>query len=105
MTCYLKNIYINKLCNTNCLIFKNIESINKSEHGKYRSYDFSSNALTTKKIYTKKSNGVSYECISKSGTGSFGVVFKAKIRHSGKLVAIKRVLQDMRYKVGYLLIE
>ncbi|WCJ23157.1 shaggy-like protein kinase 32 [Euphorbia peplus] len=32
------------------------------------------------------------------GTGSFGVVFKAKCLETGEVVAIKKVLQDRRYK-------
>lgn len=39
-----------------------------------------------------------YECVSRSGKGSFGVVYKAVTRGSGQVVAIKRVLQDPRYK-------
>jgi serine/threonine protein kinase len=41
----------------------------------------------------------SYECVERSGKGSFGVVFRAKDISSMKDVAIKRVLQDPRYKV------
>eukprot|EP00249_Psilotum_nudum_P022317 c28468_g3_i1 orf=523-1782(+) len=36
------------------------------------------------------------ECIV--GTGSFGVVFQAKCIETGEIVAIKKVLQDKRYK-------
>lgn len=34
------------------------------------------------------------------GNGSFGVVFEAKIRETGEKVAVKKVLQDRRYKVN-----
>lgn len=44
------------------------------------------------------SNKASYEYMTTVGTGSFGVVFKAKDTQTGRIVAIKRVLQDMRYK-------
>eukprot|EP01126_Amoeba_proteus_P053391 TRINITY_DN6504_c1_g2_i14.p1 TRINITY_DN6504_c1_g2~~TRINITY_DN6504_c1_g2_i14.p1 ORF type:complete len:210 (-),score=31.28 TRINITY_DN6504_c1_g2_i14:467-1096(-) len=39
-----------------------------------------------------------YECTGRSGKGSFGVVYKAIERDSNLVVAIKRVLQDPRYK-------
>lgn len=42
--------------------------------------------------------GTSYECIERSGKGSFGVVFRAKDTTTLNDVAIKRVLQDPRYK-------
>lgn len=37
------------------------------------------------------------------GNGSFGVVFRAKLSPSGEDVAIKRVLQDKRFKVSLLM--
>jgi len=43
-------------------------------------------------------NDTSYECVERSGKGSFGVVFRAKDMTTGRDVAIKRVLQDPRYK-------
>jgi serine/threonine protein kinase len=46
-----------------------------------------------------EANGTSYECSGRTGKGSFGVVYKAVERDTGKVVAIKRVLQDPRYKV------
>lgn len=46
-----------------------------------------------------EASGIVYECVSRSGKGSFGVVYKAVTRGSGQVVAIKRVLQDPRYKV------
>eukprot|EP01126_Amoeba_proteus_P005226 TRINITY_DN1172_c0_g1_i3.p1 TRINITY_DN1172_c0_g1~~TRINITY_DN1172_c0_g1_i3.p1 ORF type:complete len:418 (+),score=87.40 TRINITY_DN1172_c0_g1_i3:58-1254(+) len=39
-----------------------------------------------------------YECAGRSGKGSFGVVYKAIEKGSNMVVAIKRVLQDPRYK-------
>ena len=42
---------------------------------------------------------ISYVPIKPVGNGSFGVVYQAKIMETGELVAIKRVLQDKRYKV------
>lgn len=33
------------------------------------------------------------------GNGSFGVVYQAKLMHNGENAAIKKVLQDKRFKV------
>ncbi|CAE5960497.1 unnamed protein product [Arabidopsis arenosa] len=41
---------------------------------------------------------VSYIAEHVVGTGSFGMVFQAKCRETGEVVAIKKVLQDKRYK-------
>ena len=35
------------------------------------------------------------------GNGSFGVVYQAKLCETGELVAIKKVLQDKRFKVQH----
>uniref|UniRef100_A0AAY4BVQ6 Protein kinase domain-containing protein n=1 Tax=Denticeps clupeoides TaxID=299321 RepID=A0AAY4BVQ6_9TELE len=41
---------------------------------------------------------VSYSDTKVIGNGSFGVVYQAKLCHSGEMVAIKKVLQDKRFK-------
>merc|ERR1739842_250271 len=41
---------------------------------------------------------VSYMDTKVIGNGSFGVVFQAKLCETGELVAIKKVLQDKRFK-------
>jgi len=43
-----------------------------------------------------RANGAEYECVGRTGKGSFGTVFKAIT--AGKTVAIKKVLQDPNYK-------
>lgn len=42
---------------------------------------------------------VSYTDAKVIGNGSFGVVYQAKLVESQELVAIKKVLQDKRFKV------
>ena len=42
---------------------------------------------------------ISYSNMKAVGNGSFGVVFQAKIMETGDMVAIKKVLQDKRFKV------
>uniref|UniRef100_A0ACD5TQ27 Uncharacterized protein n=1 Tax=Avena sativa TaxID=4498 RepID=A0ACD5TQ27_AVESA len=41
---------------------------------------------------------ISYKAERVVGTGSFGIVFQAKCLETGEFVAIKKVLQDSRYK-------
>jgi len=43
---------------------------------------------------------VSYTDTKVIGNGSFGVVYQAKLCDSGEMVAIKKVLQDKRFKVS-----
>lgn len=43
---------------------------------------------------------MSYTDTKVIGNGSFGVVFQAKLCDTGELVAIKKVLQDRRFKVS-----
>lgn len=46
-----------------------------------------------------KANGVSYTTTDIVGRGSFGVVFRAICDTDNTTVAIKKVLQDRRFKV------
>lgn len=43
---------------------------------------------------------VSYTDTKVIGNGSFGVVYQAKLCETSELVAIKKVLQDKRFKVS-----
>jgi len=45
-----------------------------------------------------RSTEVSYTDTKVIGNGSFGVVYQAKLCESGEMVAIKKVLQDKRFK-------
>jgi glycogen synthase kinase 3 beta len=38
------------------------------------------------------------EIVGLIGQGTFGQVFKGRLRETGEIVAIKRVLQDKKYK-------
>jgi serine/threonine protein kinase len=48
---------------------------------------------------TGNSIELAYSSAKIIGNGSFGVVFQAKVVGSGQLIAIKKVLQDKRFKV------
>ena len=43
---------------------------------------------------------ISYTDLRVIGSGSFGVVYQARLLDSNDSVAIKKVLQDKRFKVG-----
>lgn len=45
---------------------------------------------------------VSYTDMKLIGNGSFGIVYQAKLCETSELIAIKKVLQDKRFKVGSL---
>jgi glycogen synthase kinase 3 beta len=47
---------------------------------------------------------ISYTGYKVIGNGSFGVVFQAKLVQTGDRVAIKKVLQDKRFKVRFSII-
>lgn len=47
---------------------------------------------------------IQYTTIKPIGTGTFGVVFQAKLHDTSEVVAIKKVLQDRRYKNRELLV-
>ena len=59
----------------------------------------SATGSTAMKRVFQKPNGTTYESVKTNGTGSFGVVYKAVDTTTQEVVAIKRVLQDKRYKV------
>lgn len=46
----------------------------------------------------KKQSDYLYKVERVCGNGSFGIVFQAKVIHTGETVAIKKVYQDKRYK-------
>jgi glycogen synthase kinase 3 beta len=46
---------------------------------------------------------VSYTDTKVIGNGSFGVVYQAKLCDTGEMVAIKKVLQDKRFKVKQII--
>jgi len=48
--------------------------------------------------FTIRANGNAYDCIGRTGKGSFGVVYKAVVQVTKLTVAIKKVLQDPNYK-------
>ena len=58
----------------------------------------SSSVSTSSGAERSSSHKVSYRAESVVGTGTFGVVFKAIVQPSNEVVAIKKVLQDKRFK-------
>jgi len=42
---------------------------------------------------------ISYSIVKVIGSGSFGVVYQARLQEDNEMVAIKKVLQDRRFKV------
>ena len=48
---------------------------------------------------------LSYSDTKVIGNGSFGVVYQAKLVDTSELVAIKKVLQDKRFKVSKISIR
>lgn len=48
---------------------------------------------------------VSYTDTMVIGNGSFGVVYRAKLCDTGETVAIKKVLQDKRFKVSTMFLN
>lgn len=63
------------------------------------------NRVTAQDARTGQEEEIVYTNCRVIGNGSFGVVFQAELVPSGEQVAIKKVLQDKRFKVslfGYL---
>lgn len=58
--------------------------------------------LATAGSGSDRTQEVSYTDAKVIGNGSFGVVYQAKLVESNELVAIKKVLQDKRFKVSIL---
>lgn len=63
---------------------------------------------STKVVSVQANNGktgeaqeLSYTNYKVIGNGSFGVVFQAKLLETGEFAAIKKVLQDKRFKVWF----
>lgn len=50
----------------------------------------------------ERSQEVAYTDIKVIGNGSFGVVYQARLAETRELVAIKKVLQDKRFKVAWV---
>jgi len=72
---------------------------NKDEHD--LSNSFGALTLTKDDTHTSmtiKANGFTYVTNKIVGKGSFGIVYRAHCNNSGKTVAIKKVMQDKRFK-------
>jgi serine/threonine protein kinase len=58
----------------------------------------SSDTAVVSSITPDEEQNISYSAERIIGNGSFGVVFEAKVVETGEVVAIKKVLQDKRFK-------
>jgi len=57
-----------------------------------------SNVFATTGAYPDQAEEISYTDTKVIGNGSFGVVYQARMMESSELIAIKKVLQDKRFK-------
>ncbi len=57
--------------------------------------------IATKGKGDDETEEISYTDAKVIGNGSFGVVYQARLISTNELVAIKKVLQDRRYKVCF----
>ena len=48
---------------------------------------------------------ITYTDLKVIGSGSFGVVYQARLVDTNEPIAIKKVLQDKRFKVSYCLMN
>jgi glycogen synthase kinase 3 beta len=53
---------------------------------------------------TEEEKDIQYQSVKVVGNGSFGVVFQIRLVDTGRDAAIKRVLQDKRFKVSSLIL-
>jgi glycogen synthase kinase 3 beta len=83
--------------NTLPLSLSEMQISDKDEKDKEKEKDKAKAAQRFDKV-TIKANGVSYIADRVIGNGSFGVVMQAMVAGSGEVVAIKKVLQDKRFK-------
>ena len=64
--------------------------------------EFDPSRVITEHVFdgkTEEEVDIQYQSVKVVGNGSFGVVFQVRLVDSGKDAAIKRVLQDKRFKV------
>ena len=69
----------------------------KAEHGGFKTKDEEYDQKNNK-VKGQKNISHTYNADRVVGNGSFGVVFAATIAETGNIVAVKKVLQDKRYK-------
>ena len=71
-----------------------------------RAADFDPQRVISEHVFdgkTEEEVDIQYQSVKVVGNGSFGVVFQIRLVDSGRDAAIKRVLQDKRFKVPFLL--
>ena len=64
--------------------------------------DLDPNRVISERVFdgkTEEQKDISYQSVKVVGNGSFGVVFQIRLVEQAEDAAIKRVLQDKRFKV------
>jgi len=70
--------------------------------------DLDPNRIISERVFdgkTEQQTDIQYQSVKVVGNGSFGVVFQIRLVEQGEDAAIKRVLQDKRFKVPLLCIS
>jgi serine/threonine protein kinase len=88
------------MSSTNANVKKETASSNASSSSNNKEPAKLTTVIATKGKGDDETEEISYTDAKVIGNGSFGVVYQARLVSTNELVAIKKVLQDRRYKVS-----
>jgi serine/threonine protein kinase len=88
------------MSSTNANAKKETTSSNASSSSNNKEPAKLTTVIATKGKGDDETEEISYTDAKVIGNGSFGVVYQARLVSTNELVAIKKVLQDRRYKVS-----